>query len=82
MCPEGRLHVMAENCYVELLDPKTWLPVPPGKVGLVAVTDLVGETMPHLRVILDYTARWSETPCPCGRTMPVLEELAAVAPAE
>lgn len=82
MCPEGRLHVMAENCFVELLDPQNWLPVPPNKRGLVTVTDLVGETMPHLRVILDYTARWSQAPCPCGRTMPVLEDLRAVAPAE
>lgn len=80
MCPEGRLHIMAENCYVELLDPMTWTPVAPGKPGLLAVTDLVGETMPHLRVILDYTARWAGTPCPCGRTMPVLEGLEACRP--
>lgn len=81
MCPAGHLHVMAENCYVELLDPMTLAPVAPGKPGLLVVTDLVGETMPHLRVILDYMARWAEMPCPCGRTMPVLEGLEACAAA-
>ena len=82
MCPEGHLHVTAENCYVELLDPKTWMPVGPGRMGLVTVTDLVGETMPHLRVILPYVARWAEESCPCGRTMPVLEGLEATEPSE
>lgn len=82
MCPQGHLHVTAENCFVELLDPMTWTPVNPGEKGLLAVTDLVGETMPHLRVILSYMARWGEAPCPCGRTMPVLEDLEAMAPSE
>lgn len=82
MCPQGHLHVMAENCFVELLDPMTFSPVNPGEKGLLAVTDLVGEAMPHLRVILNYMARWGEAPCPCGRTMPVLEELEAMAPSE
>ena len=81
MCPEGHLHVTAENCYVELLDPRTWAPVPPGHRGLLTVTNLLDETMPHLRVILDYMASLSDVPCPCGRTLPVLENLEKVAPA-
>lgn len=81
MCPEGHLHVTAEHCYVEILDPKTWTPVPPGHRGLVTVTNLLDETMPHLRVILDYMGTLSPEPCPCGRTLPVLEDLQKVAPA-
>ena len=81
MCPEGHLHITAENCYVELLDPKTWAPVPAGHRGLVTVTNLLDETMPHLRVILDYMATMPAEPCPCGRTLPVLENLQKVAPA-
>ena len=81
MCPEGHLHVTAEHCYVELLDPRTWAPVPPGHRGLLTVTNLLDETMPHLRVILNYMASLSEAPCPCGRTLPVLENLEKVAPA-
>lgn len=80
MCPEGHLHVSAENCLVEILDPQTWEPVPPGKPGLVAVTDLVGETMPHLRVVLDFMAVMSDEICPCGRTLPILRHLQAMAP--
>jgi len=80
MCPEGHIHISAENCMIEILDPQTWEPLPPEKQGLVAVTDLVGETMPHLRVVLDYMAQLSEEPCPCGRTLPVLKHLQAMAP--
>ena len=80
MCPEGHLHISAENCMVEILDPQTWEPVPPGKPGLVAVTDLVGETMPHLRVVLDYMATMPDETCPCGRTLPILRHLQSRAP--
>ena len=81
MCPEGHLHVTAEHCYVEILDPKTWTPVPPGHRGLITVTNLLDETMPHLRVILDCMGVLDPTPCPCGRTLPVLKDLQKVAPA-
>ena len=80
MCPEGHLHVTAENCLIELLDPLTWEPVLPGQRGMVAVTDLLDKTMPHLRVLVDYMARWDEEPCPCGRTLPVLTDLQQMAP--
>lgn len=82
MCPEGHLHVTAENCYVELIDPHTWTTAAPDRPGLVTVTGLCNEIMPHLRVVLDYMARWSNTPCPCGRTLPVLEDLRQTAPSE
>ena len=80
MCPEGHLHVAAENCFAEILDPQTLDPVPNGKPGLLAVTDLVGTVMPHLRVVLNYMAELSDEPCPCGRTMPVLKHLRATSP--
>ena len=71
----------AEHCYVEILDPKTWTPVAPGQRGLVAVTNLLDETMPHLRVILDYMAAMPNELCPCGRTLPVLTDVQKIAPA-
>jgi len=80
MCPEGHLHVTAEHCFVEILDPKTWTPVAPGQRGLVAVTNLLDETMPHLRVILDYIASMPDKTCPCGRTLPILENVQKLAP--
>ena len=80
MCPEGHLHITAEHCYVEILDPKTWTPMPDGKRGLVTVTNLLDETMPHLRVILDYMGTLDTEPCPCGRTLPVLKDLQKTAP--
>ena len=80
MCPEGHLHVTAEHSFVEILDPKTWTPVAPGQRGLVTVTNLLDETMPHLRVILDFMASMPEKTCPCGRTLPILENVQKVAP--
>lgn len=80
MCPAGHLHITAEHCYVEILDPKTWTPMPNGHRGLVTVTNLLDETMPHLRVILDYMGTLDPEPCPCGRTLPVLKDLQQVAP--
>ena len=82
MCPEGHLHITAEHCFVELLDPRTWTPVAPGQRGLLTVTNLLDETMPHLRVILDYMAVLDPEPCPCGRTLPVLKHVQKLAPAE
>ena len=81
MCPEGHLHITAEHCLVEILDPRTWAPLPPGQRGLVAVTNLLDETMPHLRVILEYMGELDPEPCPCGRTLPVLKHLQKTAPA-
>ena len=80
MCPEGHLHITAEHSYVEILDPKTWTPVAPGQRGLVAVTNLLDETMPHLRVILDLMATMPEMTCPCGRTLPILADVQKLAP--
>ena len=80
MCPEGHLHVTAEHSFVEILDPKTWTPVAPGQRGLVTVTNLLDETMPHLRVILDYMGSMPDKTCPCGRTLPILENVQKVAP--
>ena len=43
---------------------------------------LFRETMPHLRVVLDFMAVMDEQPCPCGRTLPVLKHLRPTAPTE
>lgn len=80
MCPNGKLHITAENCYIEILDPQSLLPVPPGKPGLITTTDLWGQTMPHLRTVMPFMAQWAPEPCPCGRTLPVLCHLSPTVP--
>lgn len=75
-CPEnGHLHITAENCLIEILDPITLKPLPPGNSGLIAVTDLNNEVQPRLRWLLGDVGTLSETPCPCGRGLPVLKKV-------
>lgn len=74
-CPEGGMHLTAENVIVEILDPVTHMPVPDGKSGVVAVTDLCNLTMPRPRYLLGDTATLSPGGCRCGRTLPLLQSL-------
>lgn len=75
-CPCGHLHLTAENCILEVVDPITLEPVAPGQSGLVVTTDLNNLAMPRLRYLLGDTATLSsETSCPCGVTLPILQSL-------
>ena len=71
-CPCGRMHLTQENAVLEILDPVTHAPVPPGTAGTVAVTDLTNDAMPRPRYLLGDIAALDPAPCPCGRRLPVL----------
>jgi phenylacetate-CoA ligase len=62
------MHVWHE-VIVELLDPQTRQPVPPGAPGEVVVTAL-NPVYPLLRLATGDLAVMAEGPCPCGRTAP------------
>jgi phenylacetate-CoA ligase len=72
-CPrhEG-LHVFTWKVFVELLDPQGE-EVPDGHAGQVVVTDLFNRATPLIRYsgLGDYAIR-KESPCPCGRPLPLL----------
>lgn len=75
-CGCGHLHITAENCILEVVDPVTLKPVSPGQSGLVVVTDLNNLAMPRLRYLLGDTATLSpDTACPCGVTLPMIQSL-------
>lgn len=75
-CQEhGRLHVMAEGVFTEILD-AAGTPCAPGRPGRVVVTPLHNFAMPLLRYDTGLTAAFGP-PCGCGRTLPVLEDLGA-----
>jgi phenylacetate-CoA ligase len=74
-CPKGRMHIFSENCYLEVVDPVTRQPVPPGKSGLVLVTDLHNFAMPRLRYELGDVIKLSGEPCSCGIRYPVLDSI-------
>jgi len=74
-CPKGRLHITAENCVIEVLDPLTLQPLPHGKSGLLAITDLRNFVQPRLRYMVGDVGVLGTALCSCGRTLPVLETI-------
>lgn len=65
-------HINEDAVYVELLDPDSGMPVPPGKPGEVVVTSL---STPRGFLAIRYAtgdiASWMDyRPCACGRTSP------------
>ena len=71
-CPEGCMHITAENCVIEVLSPKTHEPLEKGESGVLAVTDLHNFVQPRLRYLLGDVAGISGEACRCGRTLPLL----------
>lgn len=72
-CENGSLHVNSENLIVEILDGER--PCGNGQVGEIVVTELNNLAMPLIRYRLGDFASFSEKPCPCGRGLPVLEQI-------
>lgn len=73
-CPAGRLHVSPDAGVVELLRPDGSR-CDPGEVGEVVTTGLMGNYQPLIRYRVGDLASWDRAPCPCGRGMPVLQEV-------
>ena len=74
-CPDGGIHITAENCVIEVLDPVTHEPVPDGTSGILAITDLTNYVQPHLRYLLGDMGTLSPASCPCGRNLPLLTHI-------
>lgn len=73
-CPEGTMHITAEDLIVELLDQNDQ-PVPPGQTGQIVVTHLENYAMPLIRYRTGDLARWAPADCPCGRALPALQAI-------
>ncbi|MDI6854135.1 MAG: phenylacetate--CoA ligase [Deltaproteobacteria bacterium] len=68
-CPEQNgMHVWEDAYLLEVIDPMTLEPAPPGKAGELVFTNLTREGMPLLRYRTRDLASFSDEPCPCGRT--------------
>jgi len=68
-CPEQNgMHVWEDAYLLEVLDPQTLEPVPPGVVGELVFTNLTRQGMPLLRYRSRDLASYDDAPCPCGRT--------------
>lgn len=68
-CDERRgMHLWDDIVYTELLDPETEEPVGPGEVGVPVYTHLERDSQPMIRLWSGDLARYTDEPCPCGRT--------------
>jgi phenylacetate-CoA ligase len=67
-CPEQNgMHVWEDSFLVEVLDPHTLEPVPPGVPGELVFTNLTRQGMPLLRYRTRDLASYDDSPCACGR---------------
>jgi len=73
-CAHGRLHTSPDAAVVEILKPDGSA-CEPGEVGEVVATPLLREYQPLIRYRLGDLATWAPAACPCGRAMPVLNEV-------
>ena len=73
-CEAGRMHAHPLAGVTEILRPDGTTAAP-GELGEVVLTGFVNYAMPLVRYRVGDTARWAADPCPCGRAMPVIEEI-------
>jgi phenylacetate-CoA ligase len=67
-CPEQNgMHVWEDSFLLEVLDPHTLEPVPPGQPGELVFTNLTRQGMPLLRYRTRDLASFDDSPCACGR---------------
>ncbi|MCR9186195.1 MAG: hypothetical protein NXH81_12425 [Halieaceae bacterium] len=70
-CPEGSLHITAEDMVVEIVDREGRV-LPAGKSGEIVVTHLFTSEFPFLRYKTGDVGVLAPEPCICGRGLPVL----------
>jgi len=70
--PPHTFHVISEYFYVEIIDDNDVV-LPINRMGKIAITSLINEVMPFIRYNTRDQGRLVSRPCPCGRTLPLLE---------
>lgn len=73
-CPEGGMHLTAEDVIVELVD-RDGQPVPVGQPGEIVVTHLATGDFPFVRYRTGDVAVMDDRRCACGRGLPMLKEI-------
>jgi phenylacetate-CoA ligase len=69
------IHYWADNYILEILDPETLKPVPPGETGEMVVTTLSKEAAPLIRYRTRDLSRLVDHPCSCGSVLPMHDRL-------
>jgi phenylacetate-CoA ligase len=66
------MHLWQDLVYTQVCDPVTYAPLPYGAEGTPVYTHLERTSQPMIRLVSGDRARWTDEPCPCGRTYPRL----------
>ena len=69
------IHYWADYYILEILDPDTMEPVPPGEIGEMVVTTLRKEAAPLIRYRTRDLTRLIERPCSCGSILPMHDRI-------
>lgn len=67
------MHYWDDYIYIEIIDPKTGVPVQDGEEGEIVITTLVKEGAPLLRFRTHDISRIIPDECPCGNKFPRLD---------
>ncbi|CDG83276.1 glycosyltransferase [Janthinobacterium agaricidamnosum] len=73
-CPEGGMHITAEDIIVEIVD-AAGQPLPPGASGAIVVTHLASRDFPFIRYATGDVGTLASEPCACGRGLPLLKHI-------
>jgi phenylacetate-CoA ligase len=73
-CPDGGMHITAEDVIVEILD-SDGQPLPPGQAGAIVVTHLASRDFPFIRYATGDIGALDPQPCRCGRGLPLLKRI-------
>lgn len=74
-CEHGRLHISPDVAILEFLYPNTGQAAAPGQLAEVVCTGLLNFDQPLIRYRIGDLMRLSAETCPCGREMPVIQEI-------
>lgn len=73
-CPEGGMHLTAEDIIVEIVDPEGRV-LGPGESGEIVVTHLATADFPFVRYRTGDVGILDDRTCACGRGLPLLREI-------
>ena len=66
------MHLWQDIVYTQVCDATTFEPLPFGSEGTPVYTHLERTSQPMIRLVSGDLTRWTDEPCPCGRTYPRL----------
>lgn len=73
-CPEGKMHICAEDIVVETLDPQGHS-VSDGQAGEIVITHTATRAFPFIRYRTGDVGVLSREACACGRGLPILDKV-------